>query len=237
MKETNIKNINTIGLVGHIICILLMIATITAMVTIGIGTAGAIAVSKEKVTVKLDTDININATGNILGKLNKFVGVKGIENLNDLSEGGGKSVKTDDSTVSGISVKTNDDGSMEIEVQNKEVTLSIARIIVSLVVSFLLMAAITVCIHFLDSLMKSLRKCQTPFSSDVIRKMTRFAYSLIPVAVIKMLCGGFWSGIGSSSELSFSTDLGTVMLAAIVFLLIAVFKYGAQLQQESDETL
>ncbi|MCR4594481.1 MAG: DUF2975 domain-containing protein, partial [Clostridiales bacterium] len=154
-----------------------------------------------------------------------------------LSEDGGQSVKTEDRTASDISVKANDDGSMEIAVRNKGMTFTIARIIVCLVASFLFMGAVTVCIHFLDSLMKALKGCQTPFSADVIKRMTQFAYSLIPVVVFKTISDGLWSGLGSSSELSLSTDLGIVMLAAVVFLLIAVFKYGAQLQQESDETL
>ncbi|MCR4594225.1 MAG: hypothetical protein K5761_04145, partial [Clostridiales bacterium] len=129
MKETNIKNINTVGLVGHIICILLMVCTIAAMVTIGIGTGAAVAVSKENVVVKFNTDINISSTGNILEKLNKFVGIKGVDNLNNLSEDGGQSVKTEDRTASDISVKANDDGSMEIAVRNKGMTFTIARII------------------------------------------------------------------------------------------------------------
>lgn len=67
--------------------------------------------------------------------------------------------------------------------------------------------------------------------------MSRFAVSLIPAVFMNMVCGGMWSSLFSGSGFAMTVNLGSVMLVAVIFLLIAVFKYGALLQQESDETL
>ena len=85
--------------------------------------------------------------------------------------------------------------------------------------------------------MKALRKCETPFCESVIKSMSRFAISLIPAVFMNMVCGGMWSSLFSGSGFAMTVNLGSVLLVAVIFLLIAVFKYGALLQQESDETL
>ena len=51
------------------------------------------------------------------------------------------------------------------------------------------------------------------------------------------VCDGMWNTLGKGSELDLSVNLGSILLVAVLYLLVVVFKYGAQLQQESDETL
>ena len=63
------------------------------------------------------------------------------------------------------------------------------------------------------------------------------ATSLVVVVVLHIICSGFWSVLGTGSRYQFNINLGRILLVAVIYILITVFKYGAKLQQESDETL
>ena len=87
-------------------------------------------------------------------------------------------------------------------------------------------------------LMNLLRKCETPFSDEIIKKLTAFAYSLIPVVAFKGVLDGAKPFLSGSTEFAGTNiDLSTLLLAAVIIILIMVFKHGALLQRESDETL
>lgn len=236
MKNKGIKGINTAGLIGYIISVLLSIAVIATMVITGIGTAGAIAIADKEIKVNMSTAIDISATGDFLGTLNKFMKVGEVENLENIITEDGKTVKVDDSDLSEVSAYKTENGFL-VNAKTNEKVFTIKNIIVNLVATFIFLLTVEVAVHFLVSLMKALRKCETPFCESVIKSMSRFAVSLIPAVFMNMVCGGMWSSLFSGSGFAMTVNLGSVLLVAVIFLLIAVFKYGALLQQESDETL
>ena len=234
MKNSSIKKINTAGLIGYIVSIILIVFTITAMVFIGIATAGAITIAKDDINVKVDTNININSKGNFLGKLNSFMGIDGVKDLNDLTNE--KNVKLNDSTLSEITTEEKD-GGFAINAKTNEITISMKRIVVSLISAFIFFAALTVTLHMVKVLMNALRKCETPFSEKVIKSMTRFSISLICTVVLGFVNSGFWSSLRTGGSYTFSINIGSLLLVAVIYILVVVFKYGAELQKESDETL
>ena len=236
MKNKGIKGINTAGLIGYIISVLLSIAVIATMVITGIGTAGAIAIADKEIKVNMSTAIDISSTGDFLGTLNNFMKVGEVENLEDIITEDGKTVKVDDSDLSEVSAYKTENGFL-VNAKTNEKVFTIKNIIVNLVATFIFLLTVEIAVHFLASLMKALRKCETPFCESVIKSMSRFAVSLIPAVFMNMVCGGMWSSLGNSSKFGMTVNLGSVLLVAVIFLLIAVFKYGALLQQESDETL
>ena len=237
MKNSNIKKINTAGLIGYIISIILIVCTITGMVAIGILTVGAATISKDNINVKVATDINVNSSGNFLNKLNSFIGIDGVKDLSTLTEDAKEGIKLGDKDLSEISVKE-ENGGLNINAKTNEITISMKKVIVSLVLAFIFLGAVTFALYRVKALMKSLKNCETPFAEDVIKKMTRFGTSLICVLVIKILFGGFWSTIATPGfRYNLNIDLSSVLLVAVIYILIIVFKYGAGLQKESDETL
>ena len=236
MKNKGIQGINTAGLIGYIISIVLSIAVIATMVIVGISTAAAIAVADKEIKVKSTTQFDISSTDDFLGTLNKFINVGGVKNLEELITEDGEVIEISDSDISQISALKTDDG-FQVNAKTNDIVISIKNIIFNLAVTFIFLGAVAVMAHFLTALMKALRKCETPFSEDVIKAMSRFAISLIPAVCLNMLCGGLWSSLGNRGEFGMTVNIGSVLLVAVIFLLIAVFKYGAQLQQESDETL
>ena len=236
MKNSNIKTINTAGLIGYIVSIILIICSITGMVFVGICTVGAFSISNNEINVKMATNININSTGNFLNKLNSFISIDGIEDFSTLTEDAKDGIKVNDENISELSVKE-ENGGLNINAKTNEINISMKKIIVALIAAFIFLGAVTVSLYMVKALMKSLKNCETPFSEDVIKKMSRFAISLVCVVVLHSIFSGFWSTLTSGLNYSPSINFGSVLLVAVIYILITVFKYGAKLQQESDETL
>ena len=68
--------------------------------------------------------------------------------------------------------------------------------------------------------------------------MKHLAVALIPWCIISSVSDSTFSSIVSGKpSFSLSVDLGMVLVVLVVLVLVYIFKYGAVLQQESDETL
>ena len=107
-----------------------------------------------------------------------------------------------------------------------------------MLLSSVAMAMTIVTISFAESLCKAFRDCTSPFDTKVIKKMQNLAISLIPWTIILSIIDSTMdSFLAGGLRLSLSIDLGVVLVVLIVFVLVYIFKYGAVLQQESDETL
>ena len=236
MENTSIKKINTAGKIGYIISIILIVFTIASMVAIGICMVGAITIANNDINVKMATTINVNSTGNFLKKLNSLVFINGVEDLGTLTENGKTGIKLNDSDISEISV-IEEEGGIVVNAKTNEVTISMKEIIMALVAVFIYIGAVTVTLYMLKALMKSLKNCETPFSDEVIKNMSKLAKSLVCLVILSTIAGGFKSLINTGTRFEFSINLGNIILVAIVYVLITVFKYGAKLQQESDETI
>ena len=91
---------------------------------------------------------------------------------------------------------------------------------------------------FVGNLCKAFRDCQSPFEENVIKKMKHVAIALIPWCIISSVSDSTFNSIVSGKpSFSLSVDLGMVLIVLVVLVLVYIFKYGAVLQQESDETL
>ena len=92
----------------------------------------------------------------------------------------------------------------------------------------------------LEKLMKELSVSDTPFTDGVVKRMTGFAFSLIPYAVLKPALTSLANSLimrSNGFNFSYNIDLTTVFAALVIILLILIFKYGVKLQQQADETL
>ena len=96
----------------------------------------------------------------------------------------------------------------------------------------------TVAVWMLRQLFAALTNCDSPFCDRVVKKMKIFGFSLLPVAVFssvsETLLGRFLSA-GKSSDIRI--QWGVLIAFIVTMALVAVFRYGVQLQKESDETL
>ena len=96
-----------------------------------------------------------------------------------------------------------------------------------------------VTLFFVGFLCKAFRYCESPFEENVIKKMQNLAISLIPWTIISSIADNFITNLINvgNFELGISIDIKVVLVIILIFVLVYIFKYGAVLQRESDETL
>ena len=76
----------------------------------------------------------------------------------------------------------------------------------------------------------------------LIKKVESYIYlaiSLIPWTIISSMAESFVANLLNvgSFEFGISVDFNVVLVIVLIFVLVYIFKYGAVLQRESDETL
>ncbi|MBQ7131991.1 MAG: hypothetical protein IJO29_05420 [Oscillospiraceae bacterium] len=104
---------------------------------------------------------------------------------------------------------------------------------VGLIFSSLIFVAMYVIMIFVHKLAKALSTCQSPFEENVVKRMKHFAFSMIPWAVLSCFGGNISNGV----NIGINIDVISVLVVAMIFLLVYIFDFGAQLQRQADETL
>lgn len=107
-----------------------------------------------------------------------------------------------------------------------------------LTVLTLLSAAATVALFLLRRLFAVLMKSGSPFCDDLVKGLRAFGFSLLPVALFATI-GETLSTVFLSAGRFDGVRLqwGVLLAFAVTMFLVAIFRYGVQLQKESDETL
>lgn len=85
-------------------------------------------------------------------------------------------------------------------------------------------ASLYVIFTFAVKFSKTLETCESPFESDVLTAMKKLGYSFIPFVVISIGLTGI-------------SSIMVTFVILVVLLFIHIFNYGAELQQESDDTV
>ena len=99
-------------------------------------------------------------------------------------------------------------------------------------------ASVAAALLMLQKLFKVLAGCTSPFGVECVSRLRTFGYSLLPVAVFasvgETLAVRFLS---AGRDTAVSVQWGVLITFAVTMCLVTVFRYGVQLQKESDETL
>ena len=83
-----------------------------------------------------------------------------------------------------------------------------------------------------------LTKCESPFYCEVVNRMRSFGFSLLPVAAFASIGETMLESFLTAGKITnVSIQWGILIAFVVTMSLVAVFKYGVQLQKESDETL
>lgn len=219
MKNENVAKINKLGKISRIFINVLRVFVIIGLVIVPI--AGAIVM-----TIPNDS---LKATGSgyaqIIVEDNKV-----LEEIVDL-----RFEETDlDAKFWGMSVKClvneekDADNNRVVNFEGEVKELSVKHIklmaIFTAIATELFLVCVLIALSYAKKLAIALENCNSPFEEEVLRRMKGFGIALAVWAGIVLLLGGI-SGIAA------------VFVVLIVLMFISIFKYGAQLQQESDETL
>ena len=231
------KKVNTVGKVGHILAVIAKIFLIAGMVCMVLGIAVGVIFPRDAVQADLSGEVTVHVSEKLYKGRFPVIGDLGDPEDWNIQLGG---EEFDDVRIE----KT--DGGIDITGSMRGAVLVLGTLFKGCVLGLVYMTAVLVVFCFLDALMKEFRTCETPFAPGVVRKMSNFAWSLRPLGRLSGFSGGevlpvrFFSvntfsvnGIGSE----FTINISVVLMILVVFALVQVFKYGAELQQHADETL
>ena len=137
------------------------------------------------------------------------------------------------------SAKIHSEGNTKvIEAKSSTFEYRSSDLVVVLIFLTLFVASVVAALFMLKRLFVVLTSCESPFCEELVKKMKAFAVSLLPVALFasigETLSTTFLSG---GRDTRISIQWGVLIAFAVIMCLVTVFKYGVQLQKESDETL
>lgn len=259
--NTNVKTkINRLGLVGVIIAIVLVVSTVInfALVT-------NTCIKNLNASVGDDyTALEQKVLQAIVAEEDTAIRIESDEGVRyDLSYFDGEEVKpfsfTKDGETYDIDVPTSDYSSLHYYVENAEKELAKLNTQTTFhnayQIAMIVSAAFSVVVFvFLLLAADAFRRCDSPFEDRVIRRMNAFAWVLFAYALFNLLISiaieiftrVAYSGqvMGSLTEsgilesiLYLATPSFPLVVSLIVLFLVRVFRHGAELQKESDETL
>ena len=230
MKEETLRRINKIGKAGNIIALICRIFLIIGFVGILIALVAMIVLPKDFVKVEIGTGVGVKVDLSRYGELSEEDQAGARRGLEKALSETDQDTRLTDFEVTASSVT--------LHLAANEMTFGPRTLIGILVVALFYVAASYVSLRFLGLMCRAFRDCRSPFEENVIRRMKNFAISLIPWAVISMTMDSISSEFAlSSNDFSIGINLGTVLMVLLIIGLCRIFRYGAELQKEHDETL
>ncbi len=230
MKNENIRKINTLGKVSRILLIIVRIALIIGIVSCLVGSVITLTLPKDDIatatgTMSAQITVDDSAKFFISSDVINIGGIK-ISNINELKE------HDEDVSILGTDVKlkideTESNGKkiydITAELDAKNTKSMVFTMFFACLTGAVFCAIMLIVIIFAGKFAKTLETCNSPFEDNVIKSMRNFAFSLIPLAVVYLSNGGI--------------DMTAVVVIIAVIIFSYIFKYGAELQKESDETV
>ena len=240
--ENNIKKkVNRIGLVGQILSIILIVVMAAGCFGCLIGGIALAVLPNDAVTIGVNGDMDITVGKGLIGRW--------MDEIPDTDQLNAQmSVNGTDYTDMHLE-KTNE--GLVVRATAERAEFSLNRLAFAVFTGLVYCAMLLVVFIFLKRLCDGFRKCDTPFSDDVIRRMSVFAWVLVGGAVVSSIAEAIGNALinrsldlsfslnpaGMSNGLEVSFSFAPIIIALIVLFLTMIFRYGAQLQKEADETL
>lgn len=258
--NTNVKTkINRLGLVGVIIAIVLVVST---AINFALVTRTGIRNFNASDADSYDT-LEQSVLSAIVAGEDTAVRIESDEGVRyDLSYFDGEEVKpfsfTKDGETYVIDVPTSESTSFRFTVEDPNAALARAHtkqvFRYAHQIAMIVSAAFSVVVFvFLLLAADAFRRCDSPFEDRVIRRMNVFAWVLLANALFNLLLSlateigtrvfyqnisGYYTNNGIlESVLYLVTPSFPLVVSLIVLFLVRVFRHGAELQKESDETL
>lgn len=236
MKPATIEKVNGLGKAGYILANITKVFLIIVLVALVLGTVVCFAIPTDLFTVRFDSQAAIDIDCGTLGitadqldpdELNAAMAEENVMGSLTIQ---GMDIFFDGISVSGDTVTISGAGNATL--------YGIGMIRIILLMGLLSLAVYLVCTFFIAGFCKALSQCKTPFEAELVKKMQTLAWAMLALPFISSLTESLTESVLSGSiHIQLSIDLMEVILILAMFALSYIFKYGAQLQQESDETL
>ncbi len=227
MENNSIKRkINIFGKVGKIISSVIIVLLLIAEGAMLIGTVAVAFIPKETVSADVQGKADVKIDADYFGLDDGDVAVKA----------GNTNIKIADFDAKNVQTHI-ENGVVNLNAESGIMHFNLTDAIKLLVIGMVKVAALIVALYFFKALMKAFMTCDTPFADDVIKKMRAFAIALIPTVAVSSIASGILGGMFTDSFSFGNTNLISAAFVLVIFILTAIFKYGAQLQKQYDETV
>jgi len=217
MKNENVVKINNLGKVSRILIIIVMIINMIAIVCLPILYIVLLMLPDNSIIIKGSASARIIIDDEDLPKYAIRIDEQDFDGK--IFGTALKWIVTDEGTV---------DGKHEISINGGINDLTGKQLKSLALVLAACGEVILICLYialvFAQKLARALEECNSPFEEEVLRRMKVFGIALAVWACAVVLINGI-SGIFAA------------FVVIVVLLFISVFKYGAQLQQQADDTV
>ena len=243
------KKVNGFGKIGKIVVTVLLVIVLIGGITASVAAVYLSQLPDDAISVSVSGKANIQVDESLMGILAGSI-VDGLsyesDQMPDLSdEADMESILPQvriDLSINNADYATaviHSEGNMKsIEAQTDDFVYEIDNIIKVIIGGIVYVAAIAVSLFMLRRLFKEFESCETPFTDVAVKRLYAFGFSLIPVILIGTVAEAMAQALLTPSEgINFYLDVGAIVAFVVTICLCTLFKYGAQLQQESDETL
>lgn len=231
MKQEVVAKINKFGKIGEIIAQISRIIVILGAVILLAAGILMLAMPKDFITmdyyVGMDMMVNLDAVGETITE----------DDMAEL-EADAYTVTTSDTEMVIVDVEADEEANtLNVKFASEPTNMfNATKIVIFILLQLLLMVVIFITITFIVKLCKEFKTCETPFSEGVIKRIKQVGFSLIPWCIVYPTAEAA-ADFMVSNNLNISIDIGMIIMVLVVLALAHIFKYGAMLQQESDETL
>ena len=224
MENTIKKRINTFGKVAKIITTIVIVFMLVTEGFLLVGGIIAAVVPRDSITVDIDSNAEINIDKNYFGLDGKQFYINIGDGKLNLAE-----FNNEKYDIRNENTDLNLSGSVRSTHHDMDTVLW------WIVFEAISLAAVIVALYFFRSLMKQFMVCDTPFSDGIVNKMRAFAIALIPCTVV-------WQAFNAAKNYIIGNEadfnlIFTFAFVLIIFVLTMIFKYGAELQKEHDDTV
>lgn len=253
MNSKTLSHFHKFGKVGKIAMTVLMVIAILVTAVSCIATIFVATLPKDALTVRVTNhaefrinEKNFDSLWGILADSFSYAGETSPEEM--LSDGSDKIVppenrdfKTELSffNQSYSSAKIYSDGNTKvIAAKSLPAEYRSTDLVSVLIFLTLFVASAAAALFMLKRLFAVLAKCESPFCEELVKKMKAFGFSLLPVALFATIGETLSTAfLSAGRDTGISIQWGILIAFAVTMCLVTVFKYGVQLQKESDETL
>ena len=253
MDSKTLSNFHKFGKAGKIAMTVLMVIAVLATAVSCVAAIFVATLPKDALTVRVTNQaefrINEKDFNSLWGILVESFSYAGDASPEDMLSDGRDKITPPENQVfetelsffnqSYSSAKIYSDGNTKImEAKSSPAEYRSTDLVSVLIFLTLFVASVAAALFMLKRLFAVLAKCESPFCEELVKKMKAFGFSLLPVALFatvgETLSTAFLS---AGRDTGINIQWGILIAFAVTMCLVTVFKYGVQLQKESDETL
>ncbi len=234
MKEEAILKMNKVGKVGSIIATIIRVILIIGLIGCIIGTVAVIILPENLVNIRVNGEAAIDID---VSEFDVTFSDSDKDKIRDEIASGNTDIDINgiDFTASAVEVG---ESSFTVTANAESRMVNLDDLLYVLIVATATLVFSIITATYAGNICKALSVCSTPFDKSITDKMQQLAISLIPWSLMSTITESLANTILSNRiSIFIGIDLGVIFVIVIIFVLVQIFKYGAILQQESDETL